>query len=176
MRLGVVILVLSATAAFAQADCPVCEQAAKLRDGLRKIEIGNAAQRAQGEALSREGLALLTAFRDNPPAAKQGRKRFEALVALSAYAAPFAPAGDYEKALAAIAAKDADYRKRYQTLMRKGMRARDRRESCQIRYLQTNVQVQECKLQEIAKGAADDLANRHCSASYALDMCLAKTK
>lgn len=176
MRLGILILLLSATVAFAQADCNVCEQANKLRDALRKIAIGDATQRGQGETLSREGLALLTAFRDNPPAAKQGRKAFEALVGLSAYAAPFAPAGDYEKALAAIAAKDTDYRKRYQALMRKGMRARDRRESCQIRYLQTTVQVQECRLQEMAKGATDDLANKHCSASYALDECLAKKK
>jgi|EndMetStandDraft_7_1072992.scaffolds.fasta_scaffold669313_1 hypothetical protein len=176
MKLGLVFLLVSATAAFAQADCPVCEPAAKLKDELRKIEIGNAAQKAQGEALGREGLKLLAAFADNPPPAKQGRRSFEALLALSLYAAPLLPAGDYEKALAAIAARDPEYRKRYQALVRKGMRARDRRESCQMRYLQTNVSVQECRMQEAAKGANDDLAHKRCDASYALDQCLAKKK
>jgi hypothetical protein len=176
VRLGIVVLLASVTTAFAQADCPVCEPAAKLKDELRKIEIGNATQKTQGEALSRDGLKLLAAFADNPPPAKQGRKSFEALLGLSLYAAPFLPAGEYEKTLASIAAKDPDYRKRYQALVRKGMRARDRRESCQMRYLQTNVSVQECRMQEIAKGASDDLAHKRCDASYALDQCLTKKK
>lgn len=176
VRLGVLLLLTSATAVLAQTDCPVCEQASKLRADLRKLDIGNAGQKAQGEAIGREGLAIVTAFRDNPPPPKQGRKPFEALVALSAYAAPFLPTGEYEKALAAITTKDPEYRRRYQALVRKGMRARDRRESCQVRYLQTNVSVQECKLQEAAKGASDELADRRCSASYALDHCLVKGK
>jgi hypothetical protein len=176
VKLGVLFLLISATAALAQTDCPVCDQAGKLRTDLRKLEIGNPAQRAQGEALSREGVALVTSFRDNPPPPKQGRKSFEALVALGAYAAPFAAGGEYEKALAAITTKDPEYRRRYQALVRKGMRAKDRRESCQVRYLQTNVSVAECKLQEAAKGASDQEADRLCSASYALDLCLAKKK
>lgn len=176
MKLALVLLLVSATAAFAQTDCPVCDASTKLRDALRKVEIGNAAQRADGEALSRESLALVTAFRDNPPPAKQGRKAFEALIALGAYAAPFSVSGDYEKALAAIALKDPDYRKRYQAQVRKGMRARDRRESCQVRLLQTNVSVQECKLQEAAKGTSAETAGKMCNTSYALADCLAKKK
>ena len=147
-----------------------------MRDDLRKIEIGNTDQRARGEALSREGIALLLAFRDNPPPPKQGRKAFESLIALSVYAAPFWPAGDYEKALAAITAKDPEYRKRYQAIVRKGMRAKNRRESCQMRYLQTNVSVAECKMQEAAKGTSAETAGRLCNTSYALDQCLAKKK
>jgi hypothetical protein len=175
-KLAIALLLVSASAAFAQADCPVCDQATKLRDALRKVEIGNAEQKVQGEALSKEGLALLTAFRDNPPPPRQGRKAFESLVALSLYAAPFSAAGDYEKALAAIAVKEPDYRKRYQTIVRKGIRAKSRRESCQMRYLQTNVSVAECKLQEAAAGASDDLAGKRCDANYSLDQCLAKKK
>jgi hypothetical protein len=175
-RIAIVLLLVSATAAFAQTDCPTCEAASKLRADLRKLDIGNPAQKAQGEALSREGVALVTSFGDNPPPAKQGRKSFEALIALSAYAAPFAPGGEYEKALAAITAKDADYRRRYQALVRKGMRAKDRRESCQVRYLQTNVSVQECKLEQTAKGESAETASRRCDASYSLDQCLAKKK
>lgn len=175
-KLGLIFLLATMTTAFAQTDCQVCEPAAKLKEELCKIEIGNAAQKTQGEALSREGLKLLTTFADNPLPAKQGRKSFDALLGLSLYAAPFLPAGDYEKTLAAIAAKDPDYRKRYQALVRKGMRARDRRESCQTRYLQTNVSVLECRMQETAKGASDDLAHKRCDASYALDQCLAKKK
>jgi hypothetical protein len=176
VKLGVVLFLVSATAAFAQSDCPICDQASKLRDELRKLDPGSAPQKAQGETLSREGLKLIAAFRDSPPPPKQGRKSFEALIALSGYAAPFAPDGAYEKALAAINIKNPDYRNRYQAVVRKGMRAKDRRESCQVRYLQTNVSVQECKLGEMAKGASDDLANKRCDASYALDQCLAKKK
>jgi hypothetical protein len=177
VRFGfVVILVAAATAALAQSGCPVCEQANRLRDGLRKIEIGNAAQRAQGEALSREGLALVTAFRDNPPSARQGRSAFEALVALGAYAAPFSPPGEYANVLADIGLKDADYRKRYQALVRKGMRSRDRRESCQVRLLQTNVSMQECVLEQRAKGETEDTAHKRCDAIYDLGQCLAKKK
>lgn len=176
MRLAAFFVLVSVGAALAQADCPICEPASKLRESLRKLDIGNDAQRAQGEALSREGLALITAFRDNPPLAKQGRRSFEALIALSQYAAPFAPAGDYERALAAIAAKDPEYRKRYQAIVRKGMRARDRRESCQMRYLQTNVSVAECKLQEAAKGTTAETAIRLCDTSYDLGQCLAKKR
>lgn len=175
MKRLVTAFLLAATApAFAQMDCAVCEQALKLRESLRKVEIGNAGQKAQGEAISREGLALVTAFRDSPPPAKPGRKSFEALVALSLYAAPFAPGGEYEKAIAAITAKDPEYRKRYQALVRKGMRAKNRRESCQVRYLQTNVSVQECRLQETGKGSSAEIASQHCDTSYALDQCMAK--
>jgi hypothetical protein len=175
-KLALVLFLISATAAFAQTDCPVCDRSMKLRDELRKIEIGNADQKARGEALSREGVALLTAFRDNPPPPKQGRKAFEALVALGLYAAPFSAQGDYEKALAAITMKDAEYRKRYQAIVRKGMRTKNRRESCQMRYLQTNVSVAECKLQEAVKGSTAETAGRLCNTSYALDQCLAKRK
>lgn len=175
-KITIVLLLASVTAAFAQTDCPVCEQALNLRDALRQVDIGNAGQKTRGEALSREGLTLLTAFRDNPPPQKRGGKAFESLLALSLYAAPFSPTGDYEKALAALAIKDPAYRKRYQALVRKGIRAKNRRESCQMRYLQTNVTVAECKLQETAAGAPADLANKRCDASYSLEQCLAKKK
>lgn len=175
-RIAIVFLLVSATSVFAQTGCPVCEQASKLQDSLRKVEIGNADQKVQGEALSKQGLALVTAFRDNLPPPKQGRKAFESLVALSLYAAPFSTAGDYENALAAIATRDPDYRKRYQAIVRKGIRAKNRRESCQMRYLQTNVSVAECRLKEAAAGASADLAHKRCDANYALDQCLAKKK
>lgn len=175
-KLALVLVLVSATAAFAQTACPVCDQSMKLRDELRKIEIGNADQKAKGEALSREGVALIAAFRDNPPPPKQGRKAFEALVALGLYAAPFSPQGDYETALATITAKEPDYRKRYQAIVRKGMRAKNRRESCQMRYLQTNVSVAECRLQEAVKGASAETAGRLCNTSYALDQCLARKR
>lgn len=175
-KLAFVFLLMTAAAAFAQADCPVCDKAMTLRDELRKIEIGNPDQKARGEALSREAAALVTAFRDNPPPLRQGRKAFEALVALGLYAAPLSPQGDYEKALAAITTKDAQYRKRYQAIVRKGMRAKNRRDSCQMRYLQTNVSVAECKMQEAAKGTSTETAGRLCNTSYALDQCLARKK
>lgn len=175
MKLAITLLLVSATSVFAQ-DCPVCTNAAKLRDELRTIDPGNAEQRARGEALSRDGVKLVTDFGANPPPLKQGRRVFEALIGLGGYAAPFSPNADYEKAVAAITAKDAEYRKLYQAMMRKGMRARDRREACQVRYLQTNVTMQECRLQEMQKGATDDLANRRCSATYALAECMAKRK
>jgi hypothetical protein len=176
IKAAVVFLLISVTAAFAQTGCVVCEQSLKLRDALRNIEIGDASQKARGEALSREGIALLTAFRDNPPPPKQGRKAFESLVALSLYAAPFMTTGEYEKALAAITAKDPEYRRRYQAIVRKSMRAKKRRDSCQMRYLQTNVSVAECKLQETLKGTNAETAGRLCNTSYALDQCLANKK
>lgn len=176
-KLAIVLLLVSSTAAFAQTDCPVCEQATKLRDALRTIEIGNAEQKAQGEALSKEGLALVIAFRDSPPPPpKQGRKAFESLIALSTYAAPFLTTGDYEKALAVIGTNNPDYRKRYQAVVRKGIRAKNRRESCQMRYLQTNVSVAECRLGEMAAGSSAELAAKRCDANYSLDQCLAKKK
>lgn len=176
IKAAIVLLLISAGAAFAQTGCVVCEQSLKLRDALRNIEIGDVAQRARGEALSREGVALLIAFRDNPPPPKQGRKAFESLVALSLYAAPFMTTGEYESALAAITAKDPEYRRRYQAIVRKGMRAKNRRDSCQMRYVQTNVSVAECKLQETLKGANAETAARLCDTSYALDQCLAKKR
>lgn len=175
-RIALVLLLVSMTTAFAQADCPVCEQASKLQDTLRNIDIGNAEQKAQGEAASKEGLALVTRFRDNTPPLKQGRRAFESLIALSAYAAPFSAAGDYEKALAVIVINNPDYRKRYQALVRKGMRGKNRRETCQMRYLQTNVSVAECKLGEIAKGVPPDLAAKRCDANYSLEQCMAKRR
>jgi hypothetical protein len=175
-KVAIVLLLITATAAFAQTDCAVCDQSLKLRDALRKIEIGNAAQKARGETLSREGVALVVAFSASPPPPKQGRKAFEALVALGLYAAPFSAAGEYETALAAITARHPEYRKRYQAMVRKGMRAKNRRDSCQMRYLQTNVSVAECKMQEAAKGTSADTAGRLCNTSYALDQCLAKKK
>ena len=176
VKLALVLFIVSATAAFAQSGCPVCDASTTLRDGLRKVEIMNPTQRAQGEAFSLDALALVTTFRDNPPPEKEGRRAFEALIALGAYAAPFAPAAEYEKALATITLKDPAYRKRYQAVVRKGMRARDRRESCQVRYLQTNVSVAECKLQEAAKGTSTETAGKLCNTSYALDQCLTKKK
>lgn len=172
----VLLLVISTTAAIAQTDCPVCDQASKLQSALSGIDIGNAEQRAQGEALSKEGLALVTAFRDKTPPLKQGRRAFESLIALSAYAAPFSAAGAYEKALAVIVINNPDYRKRYQALVRKGMRGKNRRDTCQMRYLQTNVSVAECKLGEMAKGASADLAAKRCDANYSLEQCLAKKR
>lgn len=174
-KIAMVLVLVSAGAAFAQSGCPGCEQASKLRDALRKVEIGNAAQKAQGEALGKESLALVTAFRDSPPPHRQGRKTFESLVALGLYAAPFG-SGDYENALAAIGAKDPAYRKRYQAMVRKGVRGRDRAVSCRMRYLQTNVSVAECKLQEANKGASAEIAGRLCDTSYDLGACLAKKK
>lgn len=179
IRIALVLLLVSMTTmttALAQTGCPVCEKAATLQEALRSIDLGNAEQKAQGEALSKEGLALITAFRDRTPPLKQGRKAFEALVALGAYAAPFSAAGDYEKALAVIAINNPDYRKRYQALVRKGMRGKNRRETCQMRYLQTNVSVAECKLGEMAKGASADLAAKHCDANYSLEQCMAKRR
>jgi hypothetical protein len=175
-RIALVLLLVSMTNANAQTDCPVCDQALKLQDGLRKIDIGNADQKAQGEALSKEGLALITAFRDKTPPLKQGRRAFESLVALGAYAAPFSTSGEYEKALAVIGINNPDYRKRYQALVRKGMRGKNRRETCQMRYLQTTVSVAECKLGEMAKGAPADLAAKRCDANYSLEQCLAKKR
>jgi hypothetical protein len=175
-RIALVFLLLSTSAVFAQTDCPVCEQATKLRDALRTIELGNADQKAQGEALSKEGLALVTAFRDKTPPLKQGRRAFDALIALSTYAAPFSTAGDYEKVLAVIAINNPDYRKRYQALVRKGVRGKNRRETCQMRYLQTNVSVAECKLGELAKGASADLAAKRCDANYAFEQCIARKR
>ncbi|HWV43329.1 hypothetical protein [Pseudorhodoplanes sp.] len=164
---------LSAQAAFAQTNCPVCAEAAKLRDALQKMQAGPATTSAEAESLGKQGLALLGAFADNPPPPKQGRAAFEALVNLSAYAAPVTKSGDYEKALAAIGLKNPDYRKRYQAMVRKGIRAKNRRESCQMRYLQTNVSVAECKLQEAAKGASANEAARLCNTDYDLAQCLA---
>lgn len=175
-KIAVFLLFVSMSAAFAQAGCPVCEQAAKLRDALRQVEIGNTEQKAQGEALSKEGLALIIAFRDSTPPLKQGRGAFESLIGLSMYAAPFSAAGDYEKALAVIAINNPDYRKRYQAIVRKVMRARNRREACQMRYLQTNVSVAECRLGEMAKGASSDLASKRCDANYSLERCLAEKR
>lgn len=176
IKIAIALLLVSATAAFAQTECPVCDQAMKLRDALREIDAGNADQRAQGEALSKQGLALVTTFRDKTPSLKQGRRAFESLIALSAYAAPFSTANDYEKALAVIAINNPDYRKRYQAIVRKGMRGKNRRETCQMRYLQTNVSVAECKLGEMAKGASADLSAKRCDANYSLQQCLAKKR
>ncbi|MGE3988550.1 hypothetical protein [Pseudorhodoplanes sp.] len=176
MKFGVVLLLASTAAAMAQSGCPVCETSVKLRDALRKIEIGDPAQRPQGEALGRESIALVTAFRDNPPPPRQGRRAFEALITLGAYAAPFLTSSEYERALAAITTRDPEYRKRYQAMVRKGMRGRDRRATCQVRYLQTNVSVAECKLQEAAKGTSEETAGRLCDTSYSLEQCLAKKK
>jgi hypothetical protein len=176
IKIAFLLLLVSNTATWAQSGCPVCDASTTLRDALRKVEIANPAQRPQAEALSRDALALVTTFRDNPPPEKGGRKAFEALIALGAYAAPFSSGGEYEKALAAITLKDPAYRKRYQAVVRKGMRARDRRESCQVRYLQTNVSVAECKLQEAAKGTSAETAGKLCNTSYALEQCLAKKK
>jgi hypothetical protein len=176
IRIALVLLLVITTAAVAQSDCPVCDQASKLQSALSVIDIGHADQRAQGEALSKEGLALVTAFRDKTPPLKQGRRAFESLIALSAYAAPFSAAGDYEKALAVIVINNPDYRKRYQALVRKGMRGKNRRDTCQMRYLQTNVSVAECKLGEMAKGASADLAAKRCDANYSLEQCMAKKR
>jgi hypothetical protein len=54
------------------------------------------------------------------------------------------------------------------------MRAKNRRESCQVRYLQTNVTVAECRQQETAAGASADLAAKRCDANYSLEQCLAR--
>jgi hypothetical protein len=168
----VLFLVMSASAAIAQTDCSVCDEATKLRDALHKVAIGDG-QKAEGDALSKAGLTLITAFGENPPKLRQGRKAFEALIALGAYAAPFGK-GEYETALAALLVKEPDYRKRYQAVVRKGIRGRNRGATCRMRYLQNNVQVAECKLQEAAKGANEELAGQRCDASYDLSQCLAK--
>ena len=174
VKLSAVFLLLSATAALAQQDCPLCEPGSKLRTQLGQLDPGSEQHKSRGEDLSRDGVKLLLEFRDSIPPSKQGRKSFEALVNLSSYAAPFAPDALYEKELAAINRKSPDFRKQYQAMIRKGLRSRDRRQSCQFRYLQTNVTVQECMLQEREKGGTEDSAHRRCDASYALNQCLAK--
>jgi hypothetical protein len=175
-RIALIILLVTATAAVAQTECPVCEQAAKLRDALRSVDLTDAGQHARGETLSKEGLKLVTAFRDKTPPLKQGRQAFESLIALGAYAAPFLVSGDYEKTLAVIAINNPDYRKRYQAIVRKSLRGKNRRETCQIRYLQTNVTVAECKLGEAAAGRSAELAARRCDANYSLERCLSKKR
>ncbi|WP_409723886.1 hypothetical protein [Pseudorhodoplanes sp.] len=166
-------LLAFSSSAFAQTGCPVCEQAITLREALRKIDIADATQKAQGQTLGRQALALLAEFRDSLPPPKQGRRAFDALTALGGYAAPFT-AGEYEKTLAAIGLDNPDYRKRYQALVRKGIRGKDKPQACRMRYLQTHVAAAECRLQEAAKGASDDLAAKRCDANYSLEDCLAK--
>jgi hypothetical protein len=173
MRTALLFLVLTAIPAFAQ-SCPVCEQALKLQTELKKFNQADQKQLAQAEATSREALQLVVAFGDNLPPPKQGAKAFEALVRLGIYAAAFTPDDEFARSLAVIGRKNPAYRKQYQAMVRKGLRARDRQEMCRVRYLQTSVTVKECQLDEVQKGSTPDLALKRCSANFALEQCLAK--
>lgn len=174
MRAALILLLLCASAAFAQPACPVCEQAAKLQLELKNFNQVDQSQIAQAEALSREALKLVVAFGDNPPPPKQGAKAFEALVRLGVYASGFTPDDEFARALAVIGRKNPAYRKQYQAMIRKGLRVKDRQEMCRMRFLQTSVTVKECEFDEVQKGAAQDLARKRCSATYALEQCLVK--
>ena len=174
MRAALILLLLSAGTAFAQPACPVCEQASKLQLELKNFKQADQTQIAQAEATSREALQLVVAFGENPPPPKQGAKAFEALVRLGVYAAAFTPDDEFARALAVIGRKNPAYRKQYQAMIRKGLRARDRQEMCRMRYLQTSVTMKECEFDEVQKGAAPDLARKRCSANFALEQCLVK--
>lgn len=167
------LLLLSANTAFAQ-TCPVCEQAAKLQTELKKFDRADQKQVAQAETASREALRLVVAFGNDLPPPKQGAKAFESLVRLGIYAAAFTPDDEFARSLAVIGRKNPAYRKQYQALVRKGLRARDRQEMCRVRFLQTSVTVKECELDETRKGATPDLALKRCSTSYDLQLCLAR--
>ena len=173
MRAALLFLFLTANTALAQ-TCPVCEQATKLQNELKKFNQADQKQLVQAEVESREALRLVVAFGNDLPPPKQGAKTFEALVRLGVYAAAFTPDDEFARALAVIGRKNPTYRKQYQTMVRKGLRARDRQEMCRVRYLQTSVTMKECELDEVQKGSAPDLALKRCSANYALEQCLAK--
>lgn len=174
MRLALICLIFSANLAHAQPACPVCDQAAKLQLDLKKFNQADQGQIAQAEALSRDALKLVVAFGDNPPPPKQGAKAFEALVRLGIYASAFTPDDEYARALAVIGRRNPAYRKQYQTMIRKGLRVRERQELCRVRYLQTSVAVKECELDEAQKGTATDAALKRCATDYALQQCLTK--
>jgi hypothetical protein len=141
---------------------------------LKKFNQTDQTQMAQAEAMSREALKLVVAFGDSPPLPKQGAKAFDALVRLGVYASAFTPDDEFARALAVIGRKNPAYRKQYQAMIRKGLRAKDRQEMCRMRYLQTSVTMKECEFDETQKGAASDLARKRCSANYALEQCLVK--
>ena len=174
MRAALIVLLLSAGTALAQPACPVCDEATRLQTELRKFKQTDQSQMAQAEALSREALKLVVAFGDDPPPPKQGARAFDALAKLGVYAAAFTPDDEFARALAVIGRKSPAYRKQYQAMIRKGLRAKDRQEMCRMRYLQTSVTVKECEFDEMQKGTAPDLARKRCSANYALEQCLVK--
>lgn len=173
MRAALLLLFLTANTAFAQ-TCPVCDQAAKLQTELKKFNQADQKQVAQAEMASRQALELVVAFGNDLPPQKQGAKAYEALVRLGVYATAFTPDDEFARALAVIGRKNPAYRKQYQAMIRKGLRARDRQEMCRVRYVQTSVTVKECELDETQKGAASELARKRCSASYDLQQCLSK--
>lgn len=173
MRAALLFLFLSANTAFAQ-TCPVCEQATKLQTELKKFNRADPKQLAQAEVAGREALRLVVAFGNDLPPPKQGAKAFESLVRLGIYAAAFTPDDEFARSLAVIGRKNPAYRKQYQAMVRKGLRARDRQEMCRVRYLQTSVTVKECELDEAQKGSTSDLALKRCNTAYELQQCLAR--
>ncbi len=176
MRLALVLLLFSTSLAMAQQPCPVCDQAAKLQSELKKFNLADPKQIAAAEAQSRQALSLVVAFSEALPPPAQNAATYEALVRLGVYAAPFLPDGEYERALATIGRQNPAYRKQYQTLVRKGLRNRDRQEMCRVRYLLTAVTVKECELDETRKGTSADNARKRCSADYSLQKCVAGRK
>lgn len=172
MRFALILLMFSTNLAFAQAPCPVCDQAAKLQGELKAFNQADQSQIAKAEALSREALKLVVAFGDNPPPPKQGAKAFDGLVRLGIYAAAFTPDDEYARALAVIGRRNPAYRTQYQAMIRKGLRVRERHELCRVRYLQTSVAEKECELDEVQKGTASDAAPKRCATNYALQQCL----
>jgi hypothetical protein len=174
MRLALICLIFSTTAALAQVPCPVCDQALRLQAELKKFNQADQKQIAQAEALSREALKLVETFGADLPSPKQGAKAFEALVRLGIYASAFTADDEYARALAVLGRKNPAYRKQYQAMIRKGLRAKDRQEMCRVRYLQTSVTVKECELDEARKGADPDSTRKRCSADFGLQQCLEK--
>jgi hypothetical protein len=174
MRWALICLVFSASAAFAQQPCSVCDQAMKLQTELKKFNQADQTQLAEAEVRSRDALKLVVAFSDDLPPPKQGAKAYEALVRLGIYASAFTPDDEFARALAVIGRKNPAYRKQYQALIRKGLRVKDRQEMCRVRYLQTAVTVKECEFDETQKGSSADLARQRCSTDYALQQCLTK--
>lgn len=174
MRLALICLLFSTQIALAQQPCAVCEQAAKLQIELKKFNQADQTQIAKAEQLSRDALKLVVDFADNLPPPKQGAKAYEALIRLGIYASAFTPDDEYARQVAVIGRKNPAYRKQYQALIRKGLRAKDRQEMCRVRTLQASVTVRECELEEAQKGATPDQARKRCNAEFSLQQCLQK--
>ena len=122
----------------------------------------------------REALKLVVGFADTLPPPKQGAKAYEALIRLGIYASAFTPDDEYARQVAVIGRKNPAYRKQYQALIRKGLRAKDRQEMCRVRTLQASVTVRECELEEAQKGATTEQARKRCNAEFSLQQCLQK--
>ena len=97
MRLALICLFFSASAALAQQPCPVCDQAMKLQSELKKFNQADQKQLAEAEVRSRDALKLVVAFGDDLPPPKQGAKTYDALVRLGIYAAAFTPDDEFAR-------------------------------------------------------------------------------